>query len=55
MVGKSIPTDTEHKCWVFVIDYDTKPKRWLAELFKTQRMVYNLDQRVAIARRVACV
>ncbi len=36
IVGKRMPTDTEGKCFGFVTDYDTKPKRRLAELLKTQ-------------------
>jgi hypothetical protein len=41
IVGKSIPTDTENKCFGFVTDYDTKPKRRLAELLKTQGLQMN--------------
>ena len=36
IVGKSIPTDAAAKCFGFVTDYDTKPKRRLAELLKAQ-------------------
>jgi hypothetical protein len=41
IVGKSMPTDTENKCFGFVTDYDTKPKRRLAELLKTQGLQMN--------------
>ena len=41
IVGKSIPTDTEDKCFGFVTDYDTKPKRRLAELLKAQGLQMN--------------
>lgn len=41
IVGKSIPTDTADKCFGFVTDYDTKPKRRLAELLKTQGLQMN--------------
>jgi len=41
IVGKSMPTDTEDKCFGFVTDYDTKPKRRLAELLKTQGLQMN--------------
>jgi hypothetical protein len=41
IVGKSIPTDSEDKCFGFVTDYDTKPKRRLAELLKTQGLQMN--------------
>ena len=36
IVGKSIPADDVAKCFGFVTDYDTKPKRRLAELLKAQ-------------------
>jgi hypothetical protein len=36
IVGKSMPTDDAAKCFGFVTDYDTKPKRRLAELLKAQ-------------------
>jgi hypothetical protein len=41
IVGKSMPTDTAAKCFGFVTDYDTKPKRRLAELLKTQGLQMN--------------
>jgi hypothetical protein len=41
IVGKSIPTDREDKCFGFVTDYDTKPKRRLAELLKAQGLQMN--------------
>lgn len=41
IVGKSIPTDTAAKCFGFVTDYDTKPKRRLAELLKAQGLQMN--------------
>ncbi len=41
IVGKSIPTDSAAKCFGFVTDYDTKPKRRLAELLKGQGLQMN--------------
>jgi len=41
IVGKSMPTDTAAKCFGFVTDYDTKPKRRLAELLKAQGLQMN--------------
>ncbi len=41
IVGKSIPTDTAAKCFGFVTDYDTKPKRRLAEVLKAQGLQMN--------------
>jgi hypothetical protein len=41
IVGKSMPTDTAAKCFGFVTDYDTKPKRRLAELLKVQGLQMN--------------
>ncbi|MCG8353489.1 MAG: ISKra4 family transposase [Chloroflexales bacterium] len=41
IVGKSIPTDSEDKSFGFVTDYDTKPKRRLAELLKAQGLQMN--------------
>jgi hypothetical protein len=41
IVGKSIPTERDAKCFGFVTDYDTKPKRRLAELLKTQGLQMN--------------
>jgi hypothetical protein len=41
IVGKSVPTDREAKCFGFVTDYDTKPKRRLAELLKAQGLQMN--------------
>lgn len=39
IVGKSMPTDDAAKCFGFVMDYDTKPKRRLAELLKAQGLL----------------
>jgi hypothetical protein len=41
IVGKSMPTNTAAKCFGFVTDYDTKPKRRLAELLKVQGLQMN--------------
>ena len=41
IVGKSMPTDDAAKCFGFVTDYDTKPKRRLAELLKAQGLQMN--------------
>jgi hypothetical protein len=41
IVGKSVPTDGDAKCFGFVTSYDTKPKRRLAELLKTQGLQMN--------------
>jgi hypothetical protein len=41
IVGKSIATEGDAKCFGFVTDYDTKPKRRLAELFKAQGLQMN--------------
>src|SRR6266542_1591453 len=41
IVGKSVPTDGAAKCFGFVTSYDTKPKRRLAELLKTQGLQMN--------------
>jgi hypothetical protein len=36
IVGKSVPSEGDAKCFGFVTSYDTKPKRRLAELLKAQ-------------------
>jgi hypothetical protein len=41
IVGKSVPADDAAKCFGFVTDYDTKPKRRLAELLKAQGLQMN--------------
>ncbi len=41
IVGKSVPTDGDAKCFGFVTSYDTKPKRRLAELLKAQGLQMN--------------
>jgi acyl carrier protein phosphodiesterase len=41
IVGKSMPTDDAARCFGFVTDYDTKPKRRLAELLKAQGLQMN--------------
>jgi hypothetical protein len=41
IVGKSIPADTDAKCFGFVTDHDTKPKRRLADLLKAQGLQMN--------------
>jgi len=41
IAGKSIPTDGAAKCFGYVQTYDTKPKRRLYELLKTQGMQAN--------------
>jgi hypothetical protein len=41
IVGKSIPTERDAKCFGFVTDYDTRPKRRLAELLKAQGLQMN--------------
>jgi hypothetical protein len=41
IVGKSMPTDGDAKCFGFVTSYDTKPKRRLAELLKAQGLQMN--------------
>jgi hypothetical protein len=41
IVGKSVPADGDAKCFGFVTSYDTKPKRRLAELLKTQGLQMN--------------
>ena len=38
IVGKSMPEEGEAKCLAFVSKYDTKPKRRLFELLKSQGM-----------------
>lgn len=41
IVGKSVPTDGDAKCFGFVTSYDIKPKRRLAELLKAQGLQMN--------------
>lgn len=41
IVGKSVPTDGTAKCFGFVQSYDTKPKRRLFEVLKSQGMQAN--------------
>jgi hypothetical protein len=41
IVGKSMPEEREAKCLAFVNNYDTKPKRRLFELLKSQGMQPN--------------
>ena len=41
IAGKSMPTDGSAKCFGFVQTYDTKPKRRLFELLKSQGMQMN--------------
>jgi len=41
IVGKSMPEEGEAKCLAFVNKYDTKPKRRLFELLKSQGMQPN--------------
>jgi hypothetical protein len=41
IVGKSVPSDGDAKCFGFVTSYDTKPKRRLAGLLKTQGLQMN--------------
>jgi hypothetical protein len=41
IVGKSVPTDGTAKCFGFVHRYDTKPKRRLFEVLKSQGMQAN--------------
>jgi len=41
IVGKSITTEGEKKCFGFVHDYDDKPKRRLFELLKSQGLQMN--------------
>jgi hypothetical protein len=41
IVGKSVPSEGPAKCFGFVTSYDTKPKRRLAELLKTQGLQMN--------------
>jgi hypothetical protein len=41
IVGKSVPSEGAAKCFGFVTSYDTKPKRRLAELLKTQGLQMN--------------
>src|SRR6266498_2873101 len=41
IVGKSVPSAGDAKCFGFVTSYDTKPKRRLAELLKTQGLQMN--------------
>jgi hypothetical protein len=43
IVGKSVPTDRTAKCFGFVQNYDTKPKRRLFELLTSQGMQYNQE------------
>jgi hypothetical protein len=41
IVGKSVPSAGDAKCFGFVTSYDTKPKRRLAEVLKTQGLQMN--------------
>ena len=41
IVGKSLPTEGQAKCFSFVQQYDPKPKRRLFEHLKSQGMQYN--------------
>ena len=41
IVGKSVPTDGQAKCFGFVQSYDTKPKRRLSEVLQSQGMQAN--------------
>src|SRR5262245_23311566 len=43
IVGKSVPADGTAKCFGFVQTYDTKPKRRLFEVLKSQGMPMNQD------------
>jgi len=48
IVGKSMPTDDAAKCFGFVTDYDTKPKRRLAELRATFERWYPAMERTNV-------
>ena len=41
IVGKSMPEEGEDKCFAYVQTYDSKPKRRLFELLKSQGMQFN--------------